>query len=120
MINIKYAALSIRAQTEKTTFSCKDDCTLDIGHIPLEISRFRSAIYCRCCHFYLSTGSYWAKTFPRGVTGWVGGKLGLKPSCSWKLWMRLKKTDNFLMQKFTKLGHLKIDLSHFQWKVFQI
>ena len=28
MINIIYAALSIRAQTEKTTFSCKDDCTL--------------------------------------------------------------------------------------------
>ena len=28
MINIMYAALSIRVQTEKTTFSCKDDCTL--------------------------------------------------------------------------------------------
>ena len=28
MINIIYAALSIRAQTEKTTFSCKDDCTM--------------------------------------------------------------------------------------------
>ena len=28
MINIIYAALSIRGQTEKTTFSCKDDCTL--------------------------------------------------------------------------------------------
>ena len=28
MINIMYVALSIRVQTEKTTFSCKDDCTL--------------------------------------------------------------------------------------------
>ena len=28
MINITYAALHMRAQTEKTTFSCKDDCTL--------------------------------------------------------------------------------------------
>ena len=28
MMNIIYAALSMRAQTEKTTFSCKDDCTL--------------------------------------------------------------------------------------------
>ena len=28
MINIIYVALSIRAQTEKTTFSCKNDCTL--------------------------------------------------------------------------------------------
>ena len=28
MINIMYTALSIRAQSEKTTFSCKDDCTL--------------------------------------------------------------------------------------------
>ena len=28
MINIIYAEFSIRAQTEKTTFSCKDDCTL--------------------------------------------------------------------------------------------
>ena len=28
MINITYAALHMRAETEKTTFSCKDDCTL--------------------------------------------------------------------------------------------
>ena len=28
MINITYAALHMRAQTEKTTFSCKDECTL--------------------------------------------------------------------------------------------
>ena len=28
MINIIYAALPMHAQTEKTTFSCKDDCTL--------------------------------------------------------------------------------------------
>ena len=28
MINITYAALHMRAQTEQTTFSCKDDCTL--------------------------------------------------------------------------------------------
>ena len=28
MMNIIYAALSLCAQTEKTTFSCKDDCTL--------------------------------------------------------------------------------------------
>ena len=28
MINITYAALHMREQTEKTTFSCKDDCTL--------------------------------------------------------------------------------------------
>ena len=28
MINIIYAALPTHAQTEKTTFSCKDDCTL--------------------------------------------------------------------------------------------
>ena len=28
MIDIIYAALSILAQTEKTTFSCKDNCTL--------------------------------------------------------------------------------------------
>ena len=28
MINIIYAALPMRAQTEKTTFSCKDDYTL--------------------------------------------------------------------------------------------
>ena len=28
MINITYAALHVRAETEKTTFSCKDDCTL--------------------------------------------------------------------------------------------
>ena len=28
MINITYAALHMCAQTEKTTFSCKDDCTL--------------------------------------------------------------------------------------------
>ena len=28
MINITYVALHMRAQTEKTTFSCKDDCTL--------------------------------------------------------------------------------------------
>ena len=28
MIDITYAALHMRAQTENTTFSCKDDCTL--------------------------------------------------------------------------------------------
>ena len=28
MINITYAALHMCAQTEKTTFSCKDDCTM--------------------------------------------------------------------------------------------
>ena len=28
MINIIYVALPMGAQTEKTTFSCKDDCTL--------------------------------------------------------------------------------------------
>ena len=28
MINMIYVALSMRAQTEKTTLSCKDDCTL--------------------------------------------------------------------------------------------
>ena len=28
MINIIYAALTMRAQTEKTTFSSKDDCAL--------------------------------------------------------------------------------------------
>ena len=28
MINMIYAALSMRAQTEKTTLSCKEDCTL--------------------------------------------------------------------------------------------
>ena len=28
MINITYGTLHMRAQTEKTTFSCKDDCTL--------------------------------------------------------------------------------------------
>ena len=28
MINRMYAALPMRAQTENTTFSCKDDCTL--------------------------------------------------------------------------------------------
>ena len=28
MINITYVALHMRAQTEKSTFSCKDDCTL--------------------------------------------------------------------------------------------
>ena len=38
MIDILYAALSIHAQTEETTLSCKDDCTLTkhgAGHIPL-------------------------------------------------------------------------------------
>ena len=43
MMNVIYAALSISAQTEKTQ---------DAGHIPLKISRFRSAIYRRCGHFY--------------------------------------------------------------------
>ena len=28
MINMMYAALPMRAQTEKTTFSCNDDCIL--------------------------------------------------------------------------------------------
>ena len=28
MISISYAAMHVRAETEKTTFSCKDDCTL--------------------------------------------------------------------------------------------
>ena len=28
MINITYAAMHMLAETEKTTFSCKDDCTL--------------------------------------------------------------------------------------------
>ena len=28
MINMMYAALSMRTQTEKTAFSCKDDCSL--------------------------------------------------------------------------------------------
>ena len=28
MMNMMYAAFPMRAQTEKTTFSCKDDCTL--------------------------------------------------------------------------------------------
>ena len=39
MINITYAVLHVRPQTKKTTFSCKDDCTLTkthiAGHIPL-------------------------------------------------------------------------------------
>ena len=39
MINITYAALHMRAQTEKTTFSCKDDCTLT-KHTALDIFRF--------------------------------------------------------------------------------
>ena len=28
MINITYAAMHVRAETEKTTFPCKDDCIL--------------------------------------------------------------------------------------------
>ena len=28
MINVTYVALHMHAETEKTTFSCKDDCTL--------------------------------------------------------------------------------------------
>ena len=36
MINIMYAALPIRAPTEKTTFSCKDDY-IDEAHRALDI-----------------------------------------------------------------------------------
>ena len=41
MINMIYAALSMRAHTEKMTFSCKDDCTLyiDEAHMALDIFR---------------------------------------------------------------------------------
>ena len=41
MIDIIYAALPMRAQTEKMTFSCKDDCTyIDKAHTALDIFRF--------------------------------------------------------------------------------
>ena len=42
MINITYAALHMREQTENTTFACKDDCTLNIdeAHTALDIFRF--------------------------------------------------------------------------------
>ena len=53
---IIYAALSIRAQTEKTTFSCKDDFTLTKHtrrwRYLLEISRFRAALYRRCGNLF--------------------------------------------------------------------
>ena len=38
MINITYAALHVHAETEKKTFSCKDDCTLT-KHTALDIFR---------------------------------------------------------------------------------
>ena len=37
MKNVIYAALSIRAKTEKTSFSCKDD--IDKAHMALDIFR---------------------------------------------------------------------------------
>ena len=40
MINIKYAALYMRAQTEKTTFTCKDDFFIDEAHMALDIFSF--------------------------------------------------------------------------------
>ena len=45
MINITYAALHMRAQTEKTTFSCKDDCRsiLECGKGPVKKSRLYPA-----------------------------------------------------------------------------
>ena len=51
--------------------------------------------------FKHGVGSYWAKIFPRGVTGWVGGKLGLK------LWMRLKKNRQFSNAKIYQVSPFK-------------
>ena len=50
MVNIIYAALLMRAQTEKTTFSCKDD-------------------YCKALHIYWSGGkrlAHWRSTHGAG------------------------------------------------------
>ena len=53
MINITYAALHMRAQTEKMTFSCKDDCTL--------MKRTRHWTYSALWYFFKKNqGSKWA------------------------------------------------------------
>ena len=44
-INIIYAALPLRAQTEKTTFSCKDDLYIDEAHTALDIFHFAVFFY---------------------------------------------------------------------------
>ena len=51
MINILYVALSMHAQTEKTTFSCKDDCTLTKDK--------RCWTYSALWYFYFSPGTPW-------------------------------------------------------------
>ena len=45
MMNIIYVALSIRAQTEKMTFSCKDDLYIDEAHTALDIFHFAVFFY---------------------------------------------------------------------------
>ena len=52
MINIIYVALPMRAQTEKTTFLCKDDCTL-MKHTRRWTYRPRSDYYRRAVIFWL-------------------------------------------------------------------
>ena len=45
MINITYTALHMRAQMEKMTFSCKDDCTLYIDEARMVLDIFRFAVF---------------------------------------------------------------------------
>ena len=55
--NIIYAALSHTHKQKRRHFHTKTtvhwQSTHGAGHIPLEILRFHSAIYRRCCHFFL-------------------------------------------------------------------
>ena len=55
MINITYAALHMRAQTEKSTFSCKDDCTLT--------KHTRRWTYSALRNFFLTEMSFYTKIF---------------------------------------------------------
>ena len=49
MINMIYAALPMRAQTEKTTFSCKDDCAKLYIYVGAHEAHTALDIFPACC-----------------------------------------------------------------------
>ena len=62
MKNITYAALHMRAQTKKRTFSCKDDCTLT-KHTRRWTYSALPYFYLRSSFFFLECINFWAWLF---------------------------------------------------------
>ena len=70
MINITYAAMHVCAETEKTTFSCKDDCTLTKHTRRWIYSALRFFLF-----YFLNKNMLMLVPYPFIVKYWVGYSL---------------------------------------------